>query len=139
MQPGEIVALSNNALTVQQANPAAKSAGAAAPSSTFIFPARTRIWDGRSVHQVRQRPGCGSWPTKASVDADVVIPVPDSSIPAAIGYAAAEAVPYNDGFIKNRYIGRTFIEPTDSLRQQGVALKFNVINENVLRQTSGDD
>jgi amidophosphoribosyltransferase len=61
----------------------------------------------------------------------VVIPVPDSSIPAAIGYARAAGIPYNDGFIKNRYIGRTFIEPTDSLRKQGVALKFNVIAENV--------
>ena len=70
---------------------------------------------------------------------DVVIPVPDSSIPAAIGYAHASGIPYNDGFIKNRYIGRTFIEPTDSLRKQGVALKFNVIDENVLRQTRGHD
>jgi len=57
--------------------------------------------------------------------------VPDSSIPAAIGYARASGIPYNDGFIKNRYIGRTFIEPTNSLRKLGVALKFNVINENV--------
>jgi amidophosphoribosyltransferase len=64
--------------------------------------------------------------------ADVVIPVPDSSTPAAIGYAVASGIPYNDGFIKNRYIGRTFIQPTDSLRKQGVALKFNVIAENVL-------
>jgi amidophosphoribosyltransferase len=63
--------------------------------------------------------------------ADVVIPVPDSSIPAAIGFSHVSGIPYNDGFIKNRYVGRTFIEPTDSLRKRGVALKFNVINENV--------
>lgn len=63
--------------------------------------------------------------------ADVVIPVPDSSVPAAIGFARVSGIPYNDGFIKNRYVGRTFIEPTDSLRKRGVALKFNVINENV--------
>ena len=63
--------------------------------------------------------------------ADVVIPVPDSSVPAAIGFARVTGIPYNDGFIKNRYVGRTFIEPTDSLRKRGVALKFNVINENV--------
>jgi amidophosphoribosyltransferase len=62
---------------------------------------------------------------------DVVIPVPDSSIPAAIGFSRVSGIPYNDGFIKNRYVGRTFIEPTDSLRKRGVALKFNVINENV--------
>jgi amidophosphoribosyltransferase len=66
------------------------------------------------------------------IEADVVIPVPDSSVPAAIGYAAASGIPYNDGFIKNRYVGRTFIEPTDSLRKRGVALKYNVVNENVL-------
>jgi len=65
-------------------------------------------------------------------DADVVVPVPDSSIPAAIGYSVESGIPYNDGFIKNRYVGRTFIEPTDSLRKRGVALKINVINENVL-------
>ncbi|MCC6261192.1 MAG: hypothetical protein IT311_10035 [Anaerolineales bacterium] len=63
--------------------------------------------------------------------ADVVIPVPDSSVPAAIGFSHVAGIPYNDGFIKNRYVGRTFIEPTDSLRKRGVALKFNVINDNV--------
>ncbi len=83
------------------------------------------------MHQVRQRLG-HELARESSVAADVVIPVPDSSIPAAIGYAAETGIAYNDGFIKNRYIGRTFIEPTDSLRKQGVALKFNVINENVL-------
>jgi amidophosphoribosyltransferase len=66
--------------------------------------------------------------------ADVVIPVPDSSIPAAIGFSRVSGIPYNDGFIKNRYVGRTFIEPTDSLRKRGVALKFNVISENVLEK-----
>ena len=62
----------------------------------------------------------------------MVIPVPDSSVPAAIGFSHVSGIPYNDGFIKNRYVGRTFIEPTDSLRKRGVALKFNVIQENVL-------
>jgi amidophosphoribosyltransferase len=130
VQPGEIVSLSNNALTVQQAiqaqNPLARCT-----FEHIYFSRPDSYWDGRSVHQVRQRLGA-ELAHEASVAADVVIPVPDSSIPAAIGYAAAEAVPYNDGFIKNRYIGRTFIEPTDTLRRQGVALKFNVINENVL-------
>ena len=64
-------------------------------------------------------------------DADVVIPVPDSSTPAAIGYARVLGVPYNEGFVKNRYIGRTFIEPTTELRQQGVALKFNALSSNL--------
>jgi amidophosphoribosyltransferase len=130
VKPGEIISLSNNALTVQQAliphNPLA-----CCTFEHIYFSRPDSFWDGRSVHQVRQRLGI-ELAKENGVAADVVIPVPDSSIPAAIGYAAATGIPYNDGFIKNRYIGRTFIEPTDSLRKQGVALKFNVINENVL-------
>ena len=61
----------------------------------------------------------------------MVIPVPDSSIPAAIGYSRASGIPHNDGLIKNRYIGRTFIEPTQELRDRGVALKFNALSENL--------
>ncbi len=60
-----------------------------------------------------------------------MIPVPDSSIPAAIGYSRASGVPFNDGLIKNRYIGRTFIEPTQEIRDRGVALKFNALAENL--------
>ncbi len=130
VQPGEIISLSNNALTVQQAMPP-KTPLARCTFEHIYFSRPDSFWDGRSVHQVRQRLG-HELARESSVEADVVIPVPDSSIPAAIGYAAETGIPYNDGFIKNRYIGRTFIEPTDSLRRQGVALKFNVINENVL-------
>ena len=57
--------------------------------------------------------------------------MPDSSIPAAIGYAGRSGIPYNDGLIKNRYIGRTFIEPTQDIRERGVALKFNALAENL--------
>ena len=97
----------------------------------FIYFARPdHVWDGQSVHHVRQRLG-EELAKEISIEADVVVPVPDSSIPAAIGFSRMKRLPFNDGFIKNRYIGRTFIEPTDSLRKQGVALKFNVINENV--------
>ena len=80
-----------------------------------------------------------SSPSRAPVDADVVIPVPDSSIPAAIGYSRQSGIPHNDGLIKNRYIGRTFIEPTQDLRERGVALKFNALSENLARQAGGHD
>ncbi|MEW5830313.1 MAG: amidophosphoribosyltransferase [Chloroflexota bacterium] len=80
----------------------------------------------------KRRNGVGNGSKR--MEADVVIPVPDSSVPAAIGFARVSGIPYNDGFVKNRYVGRTFIEPTDSLRKRGVALKFNVINENVLNK-----
>ena len=68
---------------------------------------------------------------ESPADADVVIPVPDSSIPAAIGYSNESGIPFNDGLIKNRYIGRTFIEPTQDIRERGVALKFNALRENL--------
>lgn len=129
VKPGEIIALSDNALRVAQAIPAVQPT-ALCTFEQIYFSRPDSFWDGRSVHTVRQNLG-KALAQQAPVDADVVIPVPDSSIPAAIGYSKASGIPYNDGFIKNRYIGRTFIEPTDSLRKQGVALKFNVIPENV--------
>ena len=137
VRPGEIVELSNNALKVMQALPSMK------PSAMCIFEhiyfARPdQVWDGIGVHKVRQRLGeelAREFNNKMGNGiepiADVVIPVPDSSVPAAIGFSHVSGISYNDGFIKNRYVGRTFIEPTDSLRKRGVALKFNVINENV--------
>ncbi|MBK9208650.1 MAG: amidophosphoribosyltransferase [Anaerolineales bacterium] len=138
VKPGEIVELSDNALKVMQALPSVK------PSAMCVFEhiyfARPdQVWDGIGVHTVRQRLGeelarevlNGSLRETDDLIADVVIPVPDSSVPAAIGFSHVSGIPYNDGFIKNRYVGRTFIEPTDSLRKRGVALKFNVINENV--------
>ena len=130
VNPGEIVSLRNGALVVTQAlRPAIPLARCVFEMIYFSRP--DAVWDGRSVHQVRQKLG-RELVREKHIEADVVIPVPDSSVPAAIGYAAASGIPYNDGFIKNRYVGRTFIEPTDSLRKRGVALKYNVVNENVL-------
>lgn len=128
--PGEIVTLHNGALIVTQALEPARPL-ARCVFEMIYFSRPDAVWDGRSIHQVRQNLG-RELAQECPVEADVVIPVPDSSIPAAIGYSAQSGIPYNDGFIKNRYVGRTFIEPTDSLRKRGVALKINVINENVL-------
>lgn len=132
VKPGEIIMLTDTALRVAQAIPPA-SETALCTFEHIYFSRPDSFWDGQSVHQVRQRLG-EQLAREAAVPADVVIPVPDSSIPAAIGYARQSGIPYNDGFIKNRYIGRTFIEPTDSLRKMGVTLKYNVINENILNQ-----
>ena len=129
IKPGEIVALSNNALVVQQALPPAPEL-ARCTFEHIYFSRPDSFWDGQSVHQVRQNLG-KMLAHETNLSADVVVPVPDSSIPAAIGFSSETSIPYNDGFIKNRYIGRTFIQPTDSLRKQGVALKFNVIAENI--------
>ena len=160
VKPGEVVSLSNSALKVMQAvKPVTPTAMCIFEHIYFARPDQT--WDGINVHHARQRLGeelaheaLNGYLTDARISqrmgstdasqadarisatdgngfADVVIPVPDSSIPAAVGFARVSGIPYNDGFIKNRYVGRTFIEPTDSLRKRGVALKFNVINENV--------
>ena len=129
VKPGEIVTLKGAEITRHQAlTPAAKSA-----RCTFEFVYFSRpdsVWDGNNVHHVRQRLGV-ELARESHIDADVVIPVPDSSIPAAIGYSAESGILHNDGLIKNRYIGRTFIEPTQDMRERGVALKFNALSENL--------
>jgi amidophosphoribosyltransferase len=131
VKAGEIVSLHNGALVVTQAlkpmRPLARCV-----FEMIYFSRPDAVWDGRSVHQVRQNLGSEVAKEMKSIRADVVIPVPDSSVPAAIGFSVESGIPYNDGFIKNRYVGRTFIEPTDSLRKRGVALKYNVVNENIL-------
>lgn len=129
VKPGEIVTLSSSALIVQQAVPPKENL-ALCTFEHIYFSAPQSVWDGRCIHQVRQKLG-RQLAIESAVPADLVIPVPDSSIAAAIGYSQEAGIPYNDGFIKNRYIGRTFIQPSDILRKQGVALKFNVVKENV--------
>jgi amidophosphoribosyltransferase len=79
---------------------------------------------GRSVHEVRRELG-RRLAREAPADADLVIPIPDTGQSAAAGYAEVSGIPYGEGLMKNRYIGRTFIEPTPALRQRGVKLKLN--------------
>jgi amidophosphoribosyltransferase len=66
---------------------------------------------------------------EAPVDADLVLPIPDSGTPAAIGFSRATKIPFSEGLIKNRYVGRTFIQPEQGLREQGIRLKFNPLAE----------
>jgi amidophosphoribosyltransferase len=83
---------------------------------------------GERLHLARQRMGAQLF-REHPADADVVVPIPDSAVPAAIGYARESGIPYSEGLIKNRYIGRTFIQPDQRLREIGVQLKFNVLPE----------
>ena len=85
---------------------------------------------GRSVHAARQRMG-ELLAKQAPVEADMVMPVPESGTPAAQGFARASGIPYGDGFVKNRYIGRTFISPSQELRANAVRMKLNPLRENV--------
>jgi amidophosphoribosyltransferase len=129
VQPGEVIVMQGAELRRMQAMPAVQSQSRC--TFEFIYFSRPDSeWDDMSVHQVRQQLG-EQLATEHPVEADVVIPVPDSSIPAAIGFSRVSGIPYNDGLIKNRYIGRTFIEPTQEMRSRRVAMKFNSLPGNL--------
>ena len=86
------------------------------------------LMHNQRLHLVRQRMG-EELAREAPADGDLVVPLPDSAVPAAIGYARASGIPYAEALIKNRYIGRTFIQPDQRLRETGVSLKFNALPE----------
>ena len=97
----------------------------------FIYFARPdSVIDGSSVHEARLRAGA-FLAKEHPVEADVVIGAPDSGIDAAIGYARESGIPYGVGFIKNRYIGRTFIQPTQKQRMNAVRIKLNAVRSTV--------
>ena len=95
----------------------------------FFYLARpdTRL-EGVEVHGARVRMG-ERLAEEAPVEADLVLPIPDSGTPAAIGFSRASGIPFSEGLIKNRYVGRTFIQPDQELRRQGIRLKFNPLAE----------
>jgi amidophosphoribosyltransferase len=95
----------------------------------FFYLARpdTRL-EGVEVHGARVRMG-ERLAAEAPADADLVLPIPDSGTPAAIGFSRALGIPFSEGLIKNRYVGRTFIQPDQGLREQGIRLKFNPLAE----------
>ena len=86
--------------------------------------------DGKSIYLLRREAG-RNLARECPVEGDIVISAPDSGTVAAIGYAEESKIPYDEGLIKNRYVGRTFIQPTQELREQGVKIKLNVLKENV--------
>ena len=88
---------------------------------------------GRSVHATRVQLG-RMLAAEHPVEADLVIPVPESGTPAAIGYAQASGIPYGQGLVKNSYVGRTFIQPSQTIRQRGIRLKLNPLREVIAGQ-----
>ncbi len=123
---GEIVSISEDGIKSINYAPRAKKSLCA---FEFIYLARpdSRL-DGRSVYDARVT--MGKYLAKSNkVDADIVIGVPDSGIAAAIGYAQESKIPFAEGLIKNRYIGRTFIQPNQAIRDLGVKLKLNPIRQ----------
>jgi amidophosphoribosyltransferase len=124
---GELVVIDENGPHARQAVP--EDDGGAMCIFEFFYLARPDSkLIGVEVHSARVRMG-ERLAAEAPVEADLVLPIPDSGTPAAIGFARALNVPFSEGLIKNRYVGRTFIEPDQGLREQGIKLKFNPLAE----------
>jgi amidophosphoribosyltransferase len=128
IEPGEIVRLDGQGLTSVIAEEPQRRALCVFEYVYFSRP--DSFMDGQMIHQIRQALG-RQLAREAPADADIVIAVPDSAVPAAIGYSLETGLPYMEGLVKNRYIGRTFIQPDDRLRKQGVRLKFNPLTSNL--------
>jgi amidophosphoribosyltransferase len=127
--PGELLSIGANGLTSEQIAPPVRRAACSFEHIYFARP--DSLVDARLVYAVRERLG-EELAREYPVEADFVMPVPDSATPAAIGFARASGIPYREGLVKNRYIGRTFIQPHQPQREAGVDLKFNPLPE-VLR------
>ncbi|MFO7742728.1 MAG: amidophosphoribosyltransferase [Anaerolineae bacterium] len=123
VRPGEIVRLDEDGITAWQ-GPETDEGPSLCIFEYIYFARPDSLLEGRSVHQVRRRLG-ERLAREHGVEADMVIGVPDSATAHAIGYAHEAGIPFGEVLIKNRYIGRTFIQPDDRLRRRGVALKFN--------------
>ncbi len=128
IRPGEIIVINKNGLKSYQAQSAMDTALCVFEYVYFARP--DSDIDGISVYRSRENMGtrlAQAFP----IDADLVSDVPDSATPAASGYAAESGIPYAKALAKNRYVGRTFIQPSQALRERGVKLKLNAIKRNV--------
>ena len=127
VEPGELVAIDASGVrSIRYAEATPKLC-----LFEFVYIARpdTQLY-GQSVHSARQRMG-EELARQSPVDADMVMPVPESGVPAAQGYARSAGIPYGDGFVKNRYVGRTFIDPNTQARGASVRIKLNPLTSNV--------
>ncbi len=127
VEPGELIAIDASGLrSIRYAEPTPKLC-----VFEFVYIARpdTNLY-GQSVHSARQRMG-EELARQAPVDADMVMPVPESGVPAAQGFALESGIPYGDGFVKNRYVGRTFINPDQKTRGNNVRIKLNPLPSNI--------
>jgi amidophosphoribosyltransferase len=130
VEPGELVAIDETGLRSIRYAPADPKGCV----FEYVYLARpdTSI-AGRNVHTTRVEVG-RRLAREAPVDADLVIPVPESGTPAAIGFAAESGIPYAQGLVKNAYVGRTFIQPSQTIRQLGIRLKLNPLREVIAGQ-----
>ncbi|NJM41638.1 MAG: amidophosphoribosyltransferase, partial [Anaerolineae bacterium] len=128
VEPGEIVRLDAKGLTSIMGH---SRMPRALCSFEYVYFARPdSVMEGQVIHNVRQQLG-RQLAQEAPAQADLVIAVPDSSTPHAIGFSDESGIPFGEGLIKNRYIGRTFIQPDNELRKAGVKLKYNPLSANL--------
>ena len=128
IKPGEIVVIEDNNIKTIETHCGSK--GQMCVFEYVYFARPDSIIDGCSVHHARLRAGVTLF-QEHPVEADVVIGVPDSGLDAALGFSMASGIPYGIGFIKNKYVGRTFIQPTQGERENLVRIKLNAISETV--------
>lgn len=127
VEPGELVVIDENGLTSHQIMPGDQKLDI----FEFVYFARPdSLLLGKRVNQVRENFG-RKMAQESKIEADVVMPVPDSGIPAAIGYSQQSGIPFEVGLIKNRYIHRTFIRPTTEMREHDVTMKLNPVEESL--------
>jgi amidophosphoribosyltransferase len=129
VEPGEIVTADAEGL--HSVKPFAKKPERFCIFEHIYFARPDSVIEGKSVYEARKCIG-RELARESHVDADIVVPVPDSGVPAAIGYSQESGIPFELGIIRNHYVGRTFIEPTDQIRHLGVRLKHNA-NRNDLK------
>ena len=122
VNPGELVVI--DAEDVNSVSPFPPARSRFCVFEYIYFSRPDSVVEGAGVYEVRKRIGA-ELAREAPVEADIVVPVPDSGTPGAMGYAAEAGIPFDLGIIRNHYVGRTFIEPTDQIRHLGVRLKHN--------------
>lgn len=128
VEPGEIVRIDSSGITSFKGKEPKQRALCVFEYVYFARP--DSLLDGQVIHKARQNMG-RRLAQEAPADVDIVVGVPDSATPAAIGYSLESGIPFSEGLTKNRYIGRTFIQPDDTLRKQGIHLKYNALTSNL--------
>ena len=129
LEPGELAIIDGSGLRFVQVAPAAKQAMCLFEFIYFARPDSTMY--GQGLYTVRERMG-ENLAQEHPVEADIVVPVPDSGIPAALGYSRRSGIPYREGMMKSRYIHRTFIAPDQRMRESGVRMKLSPLSQNIL-------
>jgi amidophosphoribosyltransferase len=122
VEPGELVVIDQNGL--RSIRPFGRVQSRFCIFEYIYFARPDSVMEGTHVYETRKRIGM-ELARESGVEADVIVPVPDSGVPAAMGYAAESGIPFELGIIRNHYVGRTFIEPTDQIRNLGVKLKHS--------------